>query len=81
MASENGFTHISVNSGDDDVVIHAGATAVSQPGIEATALEEEWNAGVSEDDAEASADETELEAAGVAEGQSAYGEEHGSAAH
>lgn len=27
MASDNKFTHISVNAGDDDVVIHAGAVA------------------------------------------------------
>lgn len=80
MASENGFTHISVNSGDDDVVIHAGATAVSQPDIEATALEEEWDAGVSEDDAEAYADGAVSGTADETEGQSVCGEGQDSAA-
>ncbi|MCI8366510.1 MAG: hypothetical protein HFJ66_02780 [Eggerthellaceae bacterium] len=30
MASENSFSHIAVNSGDDDVVIHAGATELPE---------------------------------------------------
>ena len=30
MASENSFSHIAVNSGDDDVVIHAGVTELPE---------------------------------------------------
>ncbi len=79
MASENKFAHISVNSGDDDVVIHAGATAAAQPEAEEGILEEEWNAEAPEEGAEAYSEGANLEEAYGIEGQYGDGEGHASA--
>lgn len=69
MASDKSFTHISVNSGDDDVVIHAGVSPVPQP---SAAVEGEWEAETFEEGEwspeEVGAPECDIAARGVNDG-------------
>lgn len=65
MASDNKFSHISVNAGDDDVVIHAGAPAAVEEDLQPVA-EEEATAQPAEDDFAADLPEEEAQPAAAA---------------